>query len=52
MRNGGADARSLAGGYQVEPDGTHPKMVSLHLNTFRAAIEVFMPPRDAVASSA
>lgn len=35
-------AWNLAGGYQVESDGTHPKMVRLHLNTFQAAVSVFM----------
>jgi acetoin utilization deacetylase AcuC-like enzyme len=45
-------AWNLAGGYQVEPDGTHPKMVSLHLNTFRAALEVFMPAQHVVGAPA
>jgi len=29
---------NLAGGYQVEPDGTIPKVVALHLNTFEEAL--------------
>ena len=37
-------AWNLAGGYQVESDGTHPKMVALHLNTFQAAVDVFIRP--------
>jgi acetoin utilization deacetylase AcuC-like enzyme len=29
---------NLAGGYQVEPDGTIPKVIALHLNTFQEAL--------------
>lgn len=31
-------AWNLAGGYQEEPDGSIPKVIELHLNTFRAAL--------------
>jgi acetoin utilization deacetylase AcuC-like enzyme len=34
-------AWNLAGGYQVEPDGTIPKVVQLHLNTFEEALKVW-----------
>jgi acetoin utilization deacetylase AcuC-like enzyme len=34
-------AWNLAGGYQVEPDGTIPKVVQLHLNTFEEALRVW-----------
>lgn len=34
-------AWNLAGGYQVEPDGSIPKVLEIHLNTFRAAAEVY-----------
>jgi acetoin utilization deacetylase AcuC-like enzyme len=29
---------NLAGGYQVEPDGSIPKVIALHLNTFEEAL--------------
>lgn len=32
---------NLAGGYQVEPDGSIPKVVQLHLNTFEEALKVW-----------
>jgi len=32
-------AWNLAGGYQQEPDGSIPKVIEIHLNTFRAAEE-------------
>ncbi|HYQ41552.1 MAG TPA: hypothetical protein VER11_06285 [Polyangiaceae bacterium] len=32
---------NLAGGYQVEPDGSIPRVVELHLNTFEEALRVF-----------
>lgn len=31
----------LAGGYQVDPDGSIPTVVRLHMNTFRVAEEVY-----------
>lgn len=34
-------AWNLAGGYQVEPDGSIPKVVALHLNTFEEALKVW-----------
>lgn len=34
-------AWNLAGGYQVEPDGTIPKVVQLHLNTFEEALKIW-----------
>ncbi|MBX7098139.1 MAG: hypothetical protein K1X89_10530 [Myxococcaceae bacterium] len=34
-------AWNLAGGYQVEPDGSIPRVVQLHLNTFEEALEVW-----------
>jgi acetoin utilization deacetylase AcuC-like enzyme len=34
-------AWNLAGGYQVEPDGSIPKVVQLHLNTFEEALKVW-----------
>ena len=39
-------------GRQIDPDGTHPKMVSLHMNTFAAAIEVFVPASTVSAAPA
>jgi len=32
---------NLAGGYQVEPDGSIPRVVELHLNTFEEALRVW-----------
>lgn len=32
---------NLAGGYQVEPDGSIPRVVELHLNTFEEALKVW-----------
>lgn len=32
---------NLAGGYQVEPDGSIPRVVQLHLNTFEEALRVW-----------
>lgn len=32
---------NLAGGYQVEPDGSIPRVVALHLNTFEEALRVW-----------
>jgi acetoin utilization deacetylase AcuC-like enzyme len=32
---------NLAGGYQEEPDGSIPKVVALHLNTFDEALRVW-----------
>ncbi len=32
---------NLAGGYQVEPDGSIPKVVRLHLNTFEEALKIW-----------
>jgi acetoin utilization deacetylase AcuC-like enzyme len=32
---------NLAGGYQVEPDGSIPRVVELHLNTFEEALGVW-----------
>ena len=32
---------NLAGGYQVDPDGTIPRVVDLHLNTFEEALRVW-----------
>jgi acetoin utilization deacetylase AcuC-like enzyme len=32
---------NLAGGYQVEPDGSIPRVVDLHLNTFEEALRVW-----------
>ncbi|HYQ16147.1 MAG TPA: hypothetical protein VEQ58_10330 [Polyangiaceae bacterium] len=32
---------NLAGGYQVEPDGTIPRVIELHLNTFEEALDVW-----------
>ena len=37
-------AWNLAGGYQRDPDGGISKVVDLHLNTFRAAIEAHHCP--------
>ncbi len=34
---------NLAGGYQVDGDGSYNRMVELHLDTFRAAVETFLP---------
>lgn len=34
-------AWNLAGGYQVDPDGSINKVIDLHLNTFRACQEVY-----------
>jgi acetoin utilization deacetylase AcuC-like enzyme len=34
-------AWNLAGGYQVEPDGSIPKVVQLHLNTFEEALRTW-----------
>jgi acetoin utilization deacetylase AcuC-like enzyme len=34
-------AWNLAGGYQVEPDGSIPRVVELHLNTFEEALRVW-----------
>jgi acetoin utilization deacetylase AcuC-like enzyme len=38
---------NLAGGYQVEPDGSIPKVVNLHMNTFEVALRslgLLLPP--------
>ena len=32
---------NLAGGYQKEPDGSIPRVVDLHLNTFQEALRVW-----------
>jgi acetoin utilization deacetylase AcuC-like enzyme len=32
---------NLAGGYQMEPDGSIPRVIELHLNTFREALQVW-----------
>lgn len=32
---------NLAGGYQVEPDGSIPRVIALHLNTFEEALSVW-----------
>ncbi len=32
---------NLAGGYQVDPDGSIPRVVELHLNTFEEALKVW-----------
>ena len=32
---------NLAGGYQIEPDGTIPRVVALHLNTFEEALRIW-----------
>lgn len=32
---------NLAGGYQVEPDGSIPRVIELHLNTFEEALDVW-----------
>lgn len=32
---------NLAGGYQVEPDGSIPRVIQLHLNTFEEALRVW-----------
>ena len=32
---------NLAGGYQVEPDGSIPRVIALHLNTFEEALRVW-----------
>jgi len=32
---------NLAGGYQIEPDGSIPRVVELHLNTFEEALRVW-----------
>lgn len=34
-------AWNLAGGYQVEPDGSIPRVIALHLNTFEEALRVW-----------
>lgn len=34
-------AWNLAGGYQIEPDGSIQKVIDIHLNTFRACKEVY-----------
>lgn len=34
-------AWNLAGGYQIEPDGSIPRVVALHLNTFDEALRVW-----------
>lgn len=34
-------AWNLAGGYQVAEDGSIDKVINLHLNTFRMAMEVY-----------
>lgn len=31
---------NLAGGYQIEPDGSIPKVIEIHLNTFKACMGV------------
>jgi acetoin utilization deacetylase AcuC-like enzyme len=32
---------NLAGGYQIEPDGSIPRVVELHLNTFEEALRAW-----------
>jgi hypothetical protein len=32
---------NLAGGYQIESDGSIPRVVELHLNTFEEALRVW-----------
>jgi len=32
---------NLAGGYQVEPDGSIPRVIELHLNTFEEALDIW-----------
>lgn len=32
---------NLAGGYQIEPDGSIPRVIQLHLNTFEEALRVW-----------
>lgn len=34
---------NLAGGYQIEVDGSIPKVVALHLDTFREALAIWYP---------
>ena len=34
-------AWNLAGGYQIEKDGSIDKVIEIHLNTFKAANEVY-----------
>jgi acetoin utilization deacetylase AcuC-like enzyme len=36
-----AVAWNLAGGYQIDPDGSIPRVVELHLNTFEEALRVW-----------
>lgn len=45
---------NLAGGYQVEPDGSMPKLVELHLDTFDQALRVweFVPGQADLRHSA
>jgi acetoin utilization deacetylase AcuC-like enzyme len=40
-------AWNLAGGYQVEPDGSIPRVLEIHANTARAALEVLKSRPDA-----
>jgi acetoin utilization deacetylase AcuC-like enzyme len=43
-------AWNLAGGYQKEPDGSYPKVVARHVNTFSIAQDVFLGSQEAQPS--